>query len=778
MENNSKNVEQEKARPLGKNTIPLVSETRDRIPLKGALKGYYTSDMALYDLDAVQTFLFSYETEIFHSTETREDSFESFMDDEYLAPLLEMDYFIIYFNAIDLGNRKYHQKMMIEYNFAVKHNIPCLFVHPSLGENKNETLAHAETIFGPRQFFPLYFSKGKLLDRAALTTKNKIAINLSRLAKDELHKELDKIFEKKAFLSYRKKDRQFIEPLLKAFHSQGGTHGLRIWYDEFLTGGEEYSSDIERELKSADFFILLVTPSLLEKDNFVMRVEYPLAKKLGKIILPILVANTDLNELNKYYPDLPKIIDFEQGINFYDLQGKDILRYHPDDKAEAAKYYLTLGRCYRDGMEMEIDYDLAEQMFKNASTYSPEGYHELARLYADEIFKKENLDLAIKYQEQYLHNSLPLLDLRNEEDRYLYLSGCLEYQDYLLFSNQHTGFFDFNRVEVLRLDEYDEASLLKFIRIVNIRRYRSNPDLVKNLEAIEEQLFRLINKHIELRPYIGLFYFEMAKCYRKARNKEKELEYGTRGYEFNLEYLNKPGIELYANKLVWYMQNMEYENLDDDKDFQKLKADSGYGWVWRLHYERDSKDFRFFREKIAALIYRDYSLYYGLAPFIKIGYDDREYPQKSMMYYSYLNRNYQVNNTFSNNQVVSEYGKRVINDAYPYIRTLYLEEPISYFIDYVNYTLNVANEWKERDKFTLEEFYRRELLLASLGRGTSLMALRAYQELSECLLNQSKKEEAKKILNEALKYFDSLNENEKRIGGSRRNQIIELLKTI
>ena len=166
-------------------------------------------------------------------------------------------------------------------------------------------------------------------------------------------------------------------------------------------------------------------------------------------------------------------------------------------------------------MEMEVDYELAELMFKNASMVTYEGYHELAKLYADELFLNENLDQAIKYQEKYVRRLYKETNLDNDEERYHYLKACLEYGEYLINANRHNGFFEENAIAINELKKYDDVSLLRFTRLVAIRRYRSNPNLIEELEKIKEPLFRFINKHIELKPYIGLYYFELYKLYIK-----------------------------------------------------------------------------------------------------------------------------------------------------------------------------------------------------------------------------------------------------------------------
>ena len=90
---------------------------------------------------------------------------------------------------------------------------------------------------------------------------------------DELAKKVRAAFDAYIFLSYRKKDRKYAQELMKLIHSNPLCRDIAIWYDEFLTPGEDYNRNIENALSKSKMFILVVTPCLLEESNYVMRVE-------------------------------------------------------------------------------------------------------------------------------------------------------------------------------------------------------------------------------------------------------------------------------------------------------------------------------------------------------------------------------------------------------------------------------------------------------------------------------------------------------------------------
>lgn len=112
----------------------------------------------------------------------------------------------------------------------------------------------------------------------------------------------------KIFISYRKQDIKDLQRLVKLLDAHPDRDKISLWYDTNLTPGDNYKLTIIEQLQSSDLFLMLVTPNILEPNNYVMRVEYPLALKDKKRILPIVMEKTDLNKLNEQFPNLPKCI--------------------------------------------------------------------------------------------------------------------------------------------------------------------------------------------------------------------------------------------------------------------------------------------------------------------------------------------------------------------------------------------------------------------------------------------------------------------------------------
>ncbi len=142
--------------------------------------------------------------------------------------------------------------------------------------------------------------------------ENLLQINnyISALSNRETH--FGDVGKPKVFISYRKRDISELNRLVNIINSYPERDEISLWYDTNLNPGDNFSLTISEQLKSCNLFLMLVTPNILEPNNYAVRVEYPLAVKEKKHILPIMMQKTDLKKLYELLPDLPKCITATQ----------------------------------------------------------------------------------------------------------------------------------------------------------------------------------------------------------------------------------------------------------------------------------------------------------------------------------------------------------------------------------------------------------------------------------------------------------------------------------
>ena len=259
--------------------------------------------------------------------------------------------------------------------FANEEHIPVL---PLMMERGLEEAF--EQRFGNIQFLDAY-SK----DPTAIPFERKLEHYLkTNLISDELMKKIRAAFDAYIFLSYRKKDREYANELMRLIHKDKTCRDIAIWYDEYLVPGEDYNDAISKALKMSDIFALVVTPNLLEKPdgvpNYVMQHEYPDAVDAGKPILPVEMVKTDRSDLEAAYGRIPKSIlksskdEITRRINEY-LQiavGED-----------SPEHNFFIGLAYLDGIDVEANHERAVDLITgSAENGLEEAMRKLADMYA------------------------------------------------------------------------------------------------------------------------------------------------------------------------------------------------------------------------------------------------------------------------------------------------------------------------------------------------------------------------------------------------------------
>ena len=201
------------------------------------------------------------------------------------------------------------------------------------------------------------------------------------LVGDELAAQVRAAFDAYIFLSYRKKDREKAQALMRLIHKNDFCRDIAIWYDEFLTPGEDFNAAITQALEKSDLFVLSVTPHLLEKPNYVMTEEFPRARDAGKLILPVEMDPTDRAGLEAAYPGIPpcsstSFLEFHYKLRA--LLPELANRERPDDPSH--NYFI--GLAYLTGIDVEVDKKRGASLIQSAARDSlPEAMEKLVIMY-------------------------------------------------------------------------------------------------------------------------------------------------------------------------------------------------------------------------------------------------------------------------------------------------------------------------------------------------------------------------------------------------------------
>lgn len=282
-----------------------------------------------------------------------------------------------------------------EIAYALKQNIPLL---PILFAPGLET--EYASVFGNRQFLARFQANNGALDYV-----HKLGLSLSRSTVS--HTQTEKIlsaFETTFFLSYRKKDRLAALRLMRRIHQSEDLRHIAIWYDEYLSVGEDFNRSIEAELEKSLLFILAVTRNMVDEESYVSRCEYPMAQQQNKAVLPILLDSIDQQLLRERFPALPDTLEEDQQAIERIL--KDFLAENGIEIRNDPHTIYLLALAYFFGVYVEKDAALGiDYLKRSVKMGNPQAAKMLAEIYANGQHVKGDLSLAFKYQKIWLKHT-------------------------------------------------------------------------------------------------------------------------------------------------------------------------------------------------------------------------------------------------------------------------------------------------------------------------------------------------------------------------------------
>ncbi len=224
--------------------------------------------------------------------------------------------------------------------------------------------------------------------------------------------QLDQSFDARLFLSYRKKDRLYANALMQYMHGLTAMESVSVWYDEFLPVGEGFEAEIAKQMEESDAVLLMVTPSILEKGNYVKTVEYEMAQRLHKPIVAIQVVETELDEIRQAYEGLPEIIDVRKEVNPLFSAVNKAIAVGKEQKGQSWKTLpnlsteqkRNLAECYLLGYKVEQDKNRALSLFQEAARAGDGPATErLVEIYRYGLCGPKDLGSAIRVQKEYIY---------------------------------------------------------------------------------------------------------------------------------------------------------------------------------------------------------------------------------------------------------------------------------------------------------------------------------------------------------------------------------------
>lgn len=298
--------------------------------------------------------------------------------DDLGMKLQEMKLFVVIVSTNYLANDSLAKNW--EYRFAMEHHIPVL---PIAVESGLEEYFAVEMNRIHEGYGDIQLLRSEVTDRTEISYYQKLARDLGAiLLKNKEVERIKQVFSGKIFLSYRKKDRRYANELMHTIHDIPSLRNVSIWFDEFMSSGEKWSDQIGDALKQSDVFLLLVSPSITEPDNYVIREEYPAARKQDKLIVSVGKNEDksklpDIEELRQVFLGLRVLVD---GDNADELES--VLQEITAETESTPETDYLIGLAFFNGIEMERDTEKAVSLIvASARQNFPEAVKKLAEMY-------------------------------------------------------------------------------------------------------------------------------------------------------------------------------------------------------------------------------------------------------------------------------------------------------------------------------------------------------------------------------------------------------------
>ncbi len=327
------------------------------------------------------------------------DESGEYNEEDHLIELSEMQLFVmpITRKLLTTKNRAYE----LEYQFAISNCIPVL---PLMQEEGLESLFNERCC-------DIQFLDKHNRDDTAINFEDKLKKYLEAvLVGDDLAEKIREAFDAYVFLSYRKKDRKYAKELMKLIHKSEFCRDIAIWYDEYLTPGENFNESIRAAFEKSGLFVLAVTPSILESvidenggvhKNYVEEYEYPMAREAGVPILPAEIIPTDREELSRKYEGIPECADTGDEVLFSERLLEHVKKFAIAEKRACPEHDFFIGLAYLDGIDVEVDFERAVFLITYAAENGVvEACRKLFDMYSTGKGVKGDIDKAIFWYEK------------------------------------------------------------------------------------------------------------------------------------------------------------------------------------------------------------------------------------------------------------------------------------------------------------------------------------------------------------------------------------------
>lgn len=275
------------------------------------------------------------------------------------------------------------------FQYALSQNVPILPIMVEIGIE----------FFYAARFGKIQYLNKMDTDPTAIPYEMKLSQYLSQvLISDETVGKIRDAFYAYIFLSYRKKDREYAQKLMKKIHGNDSYERVAIWYDEFLVPGEWFDEEIRTVLEKSDLFSMVITPNIVNEENYVMNVEYPMALELNKLVFPVEMVPIDKALLQNRYINMPESIDFQDDSGLQSALRR-LLPITENKSEQDENRGFLIGLAYLSGIDVERDSERGISLIERAAGAGVEAaIRKMVDIYSKGIAVKRDSEKAYDWE--------------------------------------------------------------------------------------------------------------------------------------------------------------------------------------------------------------------------------------------------------------------------------------------------------------------------------------------------------------------------------------------
>ncbi len=366
------------------------------------------------------------------------------------------------------------------------------------------------------------------LDTTAISFSEKLEKFLnSVLLREEIINQIKSEFDAHLFVSYRKKDRKFANEFMELIHENDEFEDIGIWYDEFLTPGENFNHEIEKAINKCDVFSVVFTPNMVNEVNYIITTEYPIAKANKKYIFPVELVGTNKQMVIDVFEDIPDLIDIHDKELFSNSLRNILLSLNIKENDFSPKHKYLIGLAYLSGIDVEVNTKKGIKILTKCGDfeYLP-ALEKLVDIYHRGHGVPIDYDKAIALQNTIINIKKKTISLNKIEEHLDYINSICDCASLLI-------------------ESYKIKQAIEMLH-----------DAIKLLDTIEEN--RLDKEALY---YYNLCYNQLAFCYKNQNKLDSAGEYYKKAIDlFERFYAIKKAEVNIEEYLAGYMSNI-YNNL-------------------------------------------------------------------------------------------------------------------------------------------------------------------------------------------------------------------------